>query len=229
MAVGIESLGFLTRPFAADLYHHRLRRLSSHIRGDDEAARSVPRAALFGYLFLCAFILMVPSLDEAAKGLERLFLGLRPARQSVIKEIIYLVVFVAQLLCGLATVTSASRMIFAFARDRGLPGSKALAHVSPKYRTPVAGDMDCGGAFRALCMAQASDACSSRQVCMLPGAIGFVLQKSPMRHYRYERYLKYTTEGISSWELDVARTKREHYVCTINSRTLGGTKNHGIR
>ena len=47
-------------------------------------------------------------------------------------------VFIAQLLCGLATVTSASRMIFAFSRDGGLPGSAALAKVSPTYRTPVA-------------------------------------------------------------------------------------------
>lgn len=46
--------------------------------------------------------------------------------------------FVSQLLCGLATVTSASRMIFAFSRDGGLPGSVALAKVSPTYRTPVA-------------------------------------------------------------------------------------------
>ncbi|MEO6300952.1 MAG: amino acid permease, partial [Paracoccaceae bacterium] len=43
-----------------------------------------------------------------------------------------------QLLCGLATVTSASRMLFAFSRDGGMPiGSTALASVSPKYRTPV--------------------------------------------------------------------------------------------
>ncbi|MCX8507301.1 MAG: hypothetical protein ORN49_00230, partial [Rhodobacteraceae bacterium] len=42
------------------------------------------------------------------------------------------------LLCGLATVTSASRMLFAFSRDDGMPvGSKALSSVSPKYRTPV--------------------------------------------------------------------------------------------
>jgi hypothetical protein len=51
---------------------------------------------------------------------------------------IYLGILIAQLLCGLATVTSASRMLFAFSRDDGMPvGSKALATVSPKYRTPV--------------------------------------------------------------------------------------------
>src|SRR5262245_40167478 len=112
-----------------------------------KAARSVPRAmvmsvvwsAVFGYLFLCAFVLMIPNMDEAAKqGWNVFFWGFDQRVSTGIKEFVYLVVFVAQLLCGLATVTSASRMIFAFARDRGLPGSKALAHVSPKYRTPVA-------------------------------------------------------------------------------------------
>src|SRR6185312_11406387 len=52
-------------------------------------------------------------------------------------EALFVAIFISQLLCGLATVTSASRMIFAFARDGGLPFSKALASVSPKYRTPV--------------------------------------------------------------------------------------------
>jgi amino acid transporter len=40
-------------------------------------------------------------------------------------------------LCGLATVTSASRMVYAFARDGGLPLSPALCRVSPTYRTPA--------------------------------------------------------------------------------------------
>ncbi|HVJ80968.1 MAG TPA: amino acid permease, partial [Planctomycetia bacterium] len=42
----------------------------------------------------------------------------------------------AQYLCGLATVTSASRMAFAFARDGGLPFSQALRTVSPRFRSP---------------------------------------------------------------------------------------------
>src|SRR6478752_6984012 len=111
------------------------------------AARSVPRAmvmsvvwsAIFGYLFLCAFVLMIPDMDEAAKqGWNVFFWGFDQRVSPGIKEFVYLVVFLAQLLCGLATVTSASRMIFAFARDRGLPGSTALSKVSPKFRTPVA-------------------------------------------------------------------------------------------
>jgi amino acid transporter len=43
---------------------------------------------------------------------------------------------IAQYLCGLATVTSASRMAFAFARDGGLPASRYIRWVSPTFRTP---------------------------------------------------------------------------------------------
>jgi amino acid transporter len=43
---------------------------------------------------------------------------------------------VAQYLCGLATVTSASRMAFAFARDGGMPFHAAVRWVSPRFQTP---------------------------------------------------------------------------------------------
>ena len=112
-----------------------------------KAAHSVPRAmvmsvvwsALFGYLFLCAFVLMIPNMDDAAKqGWNVFFWAFDAQVNPAVKYILYIAIFISQLLCGLATVTSASRMIFAFSRDGGLPGSAALAKVSPKYRTPVA-------------------------------------------------------------------------------------------
>ena len=82
---------------------------------------------------------MIPSLDQAAaQGWNVCFWAFDQQVNPGVKWFVYLVVFVAQLLCGLATVTSASRMIFAFSRDGGLPGSKALSKVSPTYRTPVA-------------------------------------------------------------------------------------------
>ena len=112
-----------------------------------KAASSVPRAmvmsviwsALFGLVFLVPFVLMIPDMDQAAaQGWNVFFWAFDQKVGSGIKEVVYLVVFVAQLLCGLATVTSASRMIFAFSRDGGLPASSMLAKVSPTYRTPVA-------------------------------------------------------------------------------------------
>ena len=55
-----------------------------------------------------------------------------------LKTVLYLGILIWQLLCGLATVTSASRMLFAFSRDGGMPvASKALSSVSPSFRTPV--------------------------------------------------------------------------------------------
>ena len=82
---------------------------------------------------------MIPDMDQAAaQGWNVFFWAFDQQVNPAVKWLVYLVVFVAQLLCGLATVTSASRMIFAFSRDGGLPGSTALAKVSPTYRTPVA-------------------------------------------------------------------------------------------
>jgi amino acid transporter len=111
-----------------------------------DAARSVPKgmvssvlwSAVFGYIMLCAFVMMIPNMDDAAKQGWNVFFWAMDARvPSGIKEALYVAIFISQLLCGLATVTSASRMIFAFSRDGGLPFSKALAKVSPKHRTPV--------------------------------------------------------------------------------------------
>src|SRR5438105_11628164 len=38
--------------------------------------------------------------------------------------------------CGLASITSNSRMLFAFARDGGLLASRLVARVSPRFKTP---------------------------------------------------------------------------------------------
>ncbi|MBP2444881.1 amino acid permease [Rhizobium leguminosarum] len=112
-----------------------------------KAAESVPRgmvasvlwSALFGYIMLCAFVLMLPNMDDAAKqGWNVFFWAMDSQVNPIVKDILYFAILVSQWLCGLATVTSVSRMIFAFSRDGGLPASKALSKVSPQYRTPVA-------------------------------------------------------------------------------------------
>ncbi len=112
-----------------------------------KAAHSVPRgmvmsvlwSAIFGYIMLSAFVLMLPNMDDAAKqGWNVFFWAMDTQVNSTIKDVLYLAILVCQWLCGLATVTSVSRMIFAFSRDGGLPASRALAKVSPAYRTPVA-------------------------------------------------------------------------------------------
>lgn len=111
------------------------------------AALSVPKgivsavlwSSLIGWVMICAIMLAIPDLDAgAAQGWGVFYATMDAILPPVLKDIIFVGILIAQLLCGLATVTSASRMLFAFARDDGMPvGSKALASVSPRFRTPV--------------------------------------------------------------------------------------------
>jgi amino acid transporter len=100
---------------------------------------SVLYSSLFGYLFLCAFVVAIPNMDEAAsKGWNVFFWTSEQVLPKGLKVVLFAMIVLSQYLCGLATVTSASRMTYAFARDGGLPGSKALRTVHPEFRTPVA-------------------------------------------------------------------------------------------
>jgi amino acid transporter len=111
------------------------------------AALSVPKgivtaviwSSLVGWIMICAITLAIPDLAVAAgQGFGMFFATMDAILPAGLKTVLYLGILIAQFLCGLATVTSASRMLFAFSRDDGMPiGSKALASVSPKYRTPV--------------------------------------------------------------------------------------------
>ncbi len=101
---------------------------------------SVLYSGLGGWIMLSSFVLMIPNMDEAAaQGWNVFFWAMDSQVAPAIKIALYIAIFTAQFLCGLATVTSTSRMIFAFARDNGFPGvSKSLASVNPTYRSPVA-------------------------------------------------------------------------------------------
>ena len=100
---------------------------------------SVIWSSVFGYLMLVAFVLAIPNMDDAAKqGWNVFFWTLDGTLPVWLKNVLYVAIFVSQFLCGLATVTSASRMMYAFARDGGLPFSSILKKVSASHRTPAA-------------------------------------------------------------------------------------------
>jgi len=110
------------------------------------AAVNVPRgivgsvfwAAAAAWLLSCAFVIAIPDMGQAAKqGWNVFFWVMDRLIPAPLKIVIYLILLAAQLLCGLATVTSVSRMIFAFARDGGLPASARLKTVSARFRTPA--------------------------------------------------------------------------------------------
>jgi len=101
--------------------------------------RSVVVSGIFGWVMLSAAILAAPSLDAAAEeGSGAFGWILAKVLPEALNKALLVGIVVAQYLCGLATVTSASRMLFAFARDGGLPFSSRLRHVSLRRRTPPA-------------------------------------------------------------------------------------------
>jgi amino acid transporter len=107
------------------------------------AQRAVPRSivssvlwsGLFGWIMLIAFVIAIPDMKAGAASGWGVFFNTMTIIPSPLRELLYVGIFVSQFLCGLATVTSVSRMIFAFARDGGFPS--ALRSIHPTYRTPV--------------------------------------------------------------------------------------------
>jgi amino acid transporter len=99
--------------------------------------RSVLVSGAAGWVMLSAVVLAMPDPAEAAARGEKAFAHtLFAVAPGWLAGGLLAGAVVAQYLCGLATVTSASRMAFAFARDGGLPFSAAVRRVSPRFRTP---------------------------------------------------------------------------------------------
>ncbi len=96
---------------------------------------SVIVSAVVGYALLCGLTLGIDDLaataddKHAALRIMRDSLGPNAGRWSMALALF------AMWFCGLSSVTSASRTLFAFARDRGVP--HVLSHVSPTFKTPT--------------------------------------------------------------------------------------------
>lgn len=100
--------------------------------------RAVAVSGLSGWLMLCAVVVAIPNLAEAAAMGPRSFgwiLG--NVLPGGLAYFVFAGIAVAQYLCGLAAVTSVSRIAYAFARDGGMPASSKLRRVSERYRTPA--------------------------------------------------------------------------------------------
>jgi predicted amidohydrolase YtcJ/amino acid transporter len=95
-------------------------------------------SGVFGYLLLLAVTLAIQDLPAAAAAANPFIyiceraLGERGGRALV------WAVLPAIWFCGVASVTTNARMIYAFSRDNGLPRSDLWKTVSPRYKTPAA-------------------------------------------------------------------------------------------
>ncbi|MDX6581078.1 MAG: hypothetical protein QOI10_262 [Solirubrobacterales bacterium] len=96
---------------------------------------SIFYSAIIGWFVLLAITFAVQdsaniSDPENGFGVGSVFAVLAGALDTAGFKAVLLICTVGQLFCGLACLTSASRMCFAFSRDRGMPGSRQLAKVN---------------------------------------------------------------------------------------------------
>lgn len=111
--------------------------ISEETHGASKAAaqgvwRSIFYSALIGWIVLLAITFAasdVAAVNDGGGGSLPLF---ESALSTAALKAVVLISTVGQLFCGAACLTSASRMCFAFSRDKGLPGSRYLSKVNAK-------------------------------------------------------------------------------------------------
>ncbi len=136
---------------------------SAHVAEETVGARvasawglflSVAVSAVVGFIFLFALSTHLPNLstlfpttldDTTLPTASQYYFGGGVAvidilvynLGSTLGNLLSAAIAIAMAFCGLSSVASAGRMLFAFSRDDGLPGSGWLKKVSHRYRTPA--------------------------------------------------------------------------------------------
>ncbi len=103
---------------------------------------SVAVSAIFGYIVLVALTLkMTEPADVLANstgggGVAYILEANLGAGLSQLGGLLAAGIAIAMTFCGFSSIASAGRMLFAFSRDDGVPGSRWLKKVSTRFRTP---------------------------------------------------------------------------------------------
>ena len=98
---------------------------------------SVGVSAIAGYLLLVAITLAIRDLPAIASDSHAALAIMRGSLGEGFGRGAMALALAAMWFCGLSSVTSASRTLYAFARDRGLPFSSLVARVNGSTRTPM--------------------------------------------------------------------------------------------
>jgi amino acid transporter len=115
--------------------------ISEETHGAAEAApkgvwRSVFYSALIGWFLLLAITFAATDVDAINEGAGGSLAVLGSALGLTAQKIVVGISCIGQLFCGMACVTSASRMTYAFSRDRAIPGWRIWTRLNRKH-TPV--------------------------------------------------------------------------------------------
>ena len=105
---------------------------------------SVAVSFVVGYVMLLTLTLAIPNglagipaVIDPANSPAVLYIVYQNFDNAIFSNIIAVIIGVAMWLCGLSSITSMSRMWYAFARDNGMPGSGLIKQIHPRLRTPV--------------------------------------------------------------------------------------------
>jgi amino acid transporter len=96
---------------------------------------SVVVSAIAGYALLMALVVASPDLGAASTFVNPVLYILQSRLSYVLGTILFAAIFIAQFFCSMSSVTSNSRMIYAFSRDGAVPGHN-LWHSLNRGRTP---------------------------------------------------------------------------------------------
>jgi len=100
---------------------------------------SVVMSVIFGFILLVAVTFAIPDVQGTiGAGAFDITYIWQNATSTRWAEFLLFIVCCAQFYCGTASVTAASRMMFAFSRDGAVPGGRQIFRkVSPRNRVPV--------------------------------------------------------------------------------------------
>lgn len=119
---------------------------SAHVSEEtNAAARYAPRgiilsvvvSAIFGYILLMGLTLASGSYTHIMGQANPVIAIMQGSLGATLGTFLLWVIVIAMWFCGLASVTSNSRMIYAFSRDGALPFSQFIHKVHHHYRIPV--------------------------------------------------------------------------------------------
>jgi len=99
---------------------------------------SVVMSVIFGFALLVAVTFAVPDVKGTigAGAFDVTYIW-QNSMSTTWAEFLLVIACVAQFFCGAASVTAASRMMFAFSRDGAVPGRQFWRRVSRTHRVPV--------------------------------------------------------------------------------------------
>ncbi len=103
---------------------------------------SVAVSFVVGFIMLLVLTIHIPDIAQTAAPPDGspsvLYIIYQNLASNVwLAHICAIIIGVAMWLCGLSSITSMSRMWFAFARDGGMPGHQLIRQIHPKWRTPM--------------------------------------------------------------------------------------------